>query len=90
MKKEIFHSSREKTCVTKGKCITLGMSKMCRLGYVYCISFRFMGFEFYFLLRLVFPSSSAWIIQIIMIRVIKVVQGLGIFFIQGTDVEDFP
>ena len=26
-----------KTCVTKGKCVTLGMSKMCHLGYVYCI-----------------------------------------------------
>ena len=26
-----------KAFVTKGKCVTLGMSKMCHLGYVYCI-----------------------------------------------------
>ena len=26
-----------KTCVTKGKCVTQGMSRMCHSGYVYCI-----------------------------------------------------
>ena len=48
-KREIFHSSREKTvsilkfsvslkkCVTKEKCVTLGMSKIYTLGYVYSI-----------------------------------------------------
>ena len=28
-----------KSCVTKGKCVTQGMSKICQSGYVYCMSF---------------------------------------------------
>ena len=28
-----------KTCVTEGKCVTQGMSKMCHSGYVYCKPF---------------------------------------------------
>ena len=29
-------------CVTKGKCVTQGMSKMCHSGYVYCILIKIL------------------------------------------------
>ena len=89
---EIFHSSWEKavwilktlfslkTCVTEGKCVPLGMSKMCHFRYVYCIcsAWAFMKPIPTFLQKLVFRFHKSFLPFLIAFRKSDFLQSMEI------------